>query len=194
MLQLTIIGNLGADAQVKEANGKKFVSFNVAHSEKWVDRDGVIHDNTQWVGCALPGDGGNLLPYLKTGTTVMVSGNLKTRVYPSEKARGYVAGLDIAVKQLELVGGKTDAVPAKLQNSQGETVNVTKCFWSPIKSTTMYGQGGRIFYADANGFIQPSNQSYQAPTQEQQPDFNETEDPLVSQMRNADNKRRQQKK
>lgn len=194
MLQLTIIGNLGADAQVKEANGKKFVSFNVAHSEKWVDRDGVIHDNTQWVGCALPGDGGNLLPYLKTGTTVMVTGNLKTRVYPSEKARGYVAGLDIAVKQLELVGGRTDAVPTRLQNSRGEMIDVQKCFWSPVKSATLYGQAGRIYYSDANGFIQPASQQAQQQPQEIQQTFAEQEDPLVTQMRNADDNRRHNKK
>ena len=34
MLQLEVIGNLGSDAEIKEFNGKKYVSMNVAHSEK----------------------------------------------------------------------------------------------------------------------------------------------------------------
>ena len=32
MLQLEVIGNIGNDAEIKEFNGKKYVSFNVAHS------------------------------------------------------------------------------------------------------------------------------------------------------------------
>ena len=70
MLQLEIIGNLGADAQVMTSNGKPFVSFNVAHTERWQGEDGVKHEQTQWVSGALNGDGGNLLQYLKKGTTV----------------------------------------------------------------------------------------------------------------------------
>ena len=38
MIRLEIVGNLGADAEIKDYNGNKFVSFRVAHSEKWVDR------------------------------------------------------------------------------------------------------------------------------------------------------------
>ena len=34
MLQLEIIGNLGNDAEIKEFSGKKYVSMNVAHSER----------------------------------------------------------------------------------------------------------------------------------------------------------------
>ena len=31
MLKAQVIGNLGADAEVKSSNGKQFVSFRVAH-------------------------------------------------------------------------------------------------------------------------------------------------------------------
>lgn len=37
MLQLEVIGNLGNDAEIKEFGGKKYVSMNVAHSEKRKD-------------------------------------------------------------------------------------------------------------------------------------------------------------
>ena len=43
MIKLEIIGNLGADAEIKQYNGNKFVSFRVAHTDKWVDQQtGVI--------------------------------------------------------------------------------------------------------------------------------------------------------
>ena len=35
MFKVEVIGNLGADAQVKDANGTKFITFRVAHTEKW---------------------------------------------------------------------------------------------------------------------------------------------------------------
>jgi len=34
-LKLEIIGNLGADATVKDVNNSKAISFSVAHSEKY---------------------------------------------------------------------------------------------------------------------------------------------------------------
>ena len=66
MIRLEIVGNLGADAEIKEYNGNKFVSFRVAHSEKWVDQQtGAISTQTTWVSCSLNGDGKGLTQYLK---------------------------------------------------------------------------------------------------------------------------------
>ena len=45
MLQLEVIGNLGNDAEIKEFGGNKYVSMNVAHSEK--RKDGG--ETTVWV-------------------------------------------------------------------------------------------------------------------------------------------------
>lgn len=67
MLQLEIIGNLGNDAEIKEFNGKKYVSMNVAHSEKKRDANGSVLETTTWVSVLWYGDGGNLTQYLKRG-------------------------------------------------------------------------------------------------------------------------------
>lgn len=75
MLQISIIGRIGANAEVKESDGRKFVSFNVAHSDVFTDANGVRHESTTWVSCALNGDGGNLLPYLVAGALVYVIGD-----------------------------------------------------------------------------------------------------------------------
>lgn len=34
MFQCEVIGNIGNDAEIKDFSGKKYVSFNVAHSER----------------------------------------------------------------------------------------------------------------------------------------------------------------
>lgn len=173
MLQLTIIGNLGADAEVKEVNGKKFVSFNVAHTERWVDDTGTIHESTQWVGCALSGDGGNLLQYLKRGTTIYAVGRLKTRVYSSEKARAMVAGLDLSVQHIELVGGKADEIPSRLYDREGKQVDVSKHYWTsqaPYYGQIVYDRSGSQYSVDTNGWVsvvqtQPTQSSDEAPAQ-----------------------------
>lgn len=38
MLAVTVIGNIGNDAEIKEFNGQKFIAFNVASTERYKDR------------------------------------------------------------------------------------------------------------------------------------------------------------
>lgn len=49
MLQLEIIGNLGSDAEIKEINSKRYVSFSVADSYRRTDAQGNRVDKTTWV-------------------------------------------------------------------------------------------------------------------------------------------------
>lgn len=128
MLQLNLIGNLGADAEVKDINGRKAVCFNVAHTDRWTDEQQVKHESTTWVSCIYNSDGGNILPYLKRGTTVFVSGPCSTRVFSSPKEHRMVAGLNLRVDRIELIGGKTDDVPSQLINHDGVLFDTHKFF------------------------------------------------------------------
>lgn len=158
MLQLEIIGNLGADAQVMTSNGKPFVSFNVAHTERWQGDDGVKHEQTQWVSCALNGDGGNLLQYLKKGTTVYAIGRVSTRVFSSEKERRMVAGLNLSINHIELVGGKTDDVPSRLVDNDGLIVPTFKAYYTTEQKyyeQELHDVSGKLYTIDKVGFITP---------------------------------------
>ncbi len=197
MLQLIIVGNLGADAVVKEANGKKFVSFNVAHTERWTDDQGVIHDTTQWVGCALSGDGGNLLQYLRKGTMIYAIGRVKTRVYSSETARGFVAGLDLSVQHIELIGGRPDDVPSRLFDQEGRQVDVSKHYWTSMANyynTQVYDRNGKPFSIDAQGWVsQVKTEEAQAAnvqTAKEDAPFEEGVDPLAQQTTNTKRKKK----
>ena len=106
MIKLEVIGNLGADAEVKVYNGNKFVSFRVAHTDKWVDRQtGVISTQTTWVSCSLNGDGGGLTPYLKKGTKVFVRGTPNFVTYSSPTTHKIETGVNLFVREIELCGG-----------------------------------------------------------------------------------------
>lgn len=108
MLKVELIGNLGADAEVKAVNGSEFISMNIAHNEK----RGEI-EKTIWCSVSLPIVYKNALPYLKKGARVFVRGDLGLRVYSSSVSRQYEAGVNIYAKEMEIClyateGGNND--------------------------------------------------------------------------------------
>ena len=105
MLKCELIGNLGADARMVSDNGNSFISFNVAHTDKWRDANNVVHESTQWVSCIINDVHSPVALYLTKGKQVFVRGNVALRCYSSEKARGFVAGMTINVREIELLGG-----------------------------------------------------------------------------------------
>ncbi len=164
MLQVTVIGNLGADAREETYNGNKFLSFNVAHTESWLSQDGNRHEATTWVSCALNGDGGKLRQYLVKGKTVLVQGRLSTRVYSSPKEHKMVAGINCAVDKIELIAGRVDEVPRMLANADGIFYITTKHFFvgkdaveesgaTNSANGILYAQNGDQFSVDISGRV-----------------------------------------
>lgn len=100
MLQLNLLGNLGRDAEVKTINDKQFLSFSVASTEKQGETE-----TTTWVS-VLCSHNPNLLPFLKKGQQVFVSGRMKAGIYQSQQN----FGIDISVfaQTLQLCGGKRE--------------------------------------------------------------------------------------
>lgn len=154
MLQATIIGNVGADAQFKEESGRKFTTFRVAHNDTYTDQSGQQHTSSIWVDCIL-NDHPKVAQFLKAGQLVYVSGHLKTRVYSSEKDRCMKAGLSISVQRIELLGGSSDAVPSRLYDKDGVQHDVAKWFLTNVKDTTLVSQRGQRFTVDKKGWVIP---------------------------------------
>lgn len=157
MFKAEVIGNLGADAQVKGENGRQFISFNVAHTDRWTDDNGVAHDTTQWVSCIINDTQAKVLPYLLKGKQVYVRGNATLRVFSSEKERRMVAGITINVRDIELIGGKQDEVPRQLNDANGVLYPIYKAYYiDPSlaqKPTELLDTQLNKFAVDANGFV-----------------------------------------
>ena len=157
MLKLEVIGNLGADAQIKGENGRQFISFNVAHTDRWTDDQGVNHDTTQWVSCIINDPASKVLPYLVKGKSVYVRGNAKLRVFSSEKERRMVAGVTINVQEIELIGGQVDAVPKNLNDANGVIYPIYKAFYiDPSiaqKPTELLDTQMNKYAVNENGFV-----------------------------------------
>lgn len=74
MQQITIIGNLGSDAEFKAEN--KMLKINVAVSEKYT-KDGQQVNNTTWYSCAKfqqDATPPRVLDFLKKGAKVLIQG------------------------------------------------------------------------------------------------------------------------
>lgn len=109
MIKVEVIGNLGADAQLQEKNGNRFVSFRVANTDKWTDKaTGQIIESTQWISCTLNGDGGALTPYLKKGSKVFIRGNAQFVIFSSAKTHQMEIGVNLFVREIELCGGQKE--------------------------------------------------------------------------------------
>ena len=85
--QVTLLGNLGNDPEVRSfQNGGRVLTFNVATSEFWKDRNGEQRERTEWHRVAAFVDA--LVDvgekYLRKGSKVLVQGKLETREWTDQ--------------------------------------------------------------------------------------------------------------
>lgn len=99
MIQITITGNLGADAERKQINDRTYIAFRMAVKGH--------RDTTIWVS-VLYRDSDKLLQYLKKGQSVMIIGEPSFSLYINKVQ---LPALDISVfaNTLELTGAKDTA-------------------------------------------------------------------------------------
>lgn len=90
--KVQIIGNLGADPEVRDANGTKVVNLSVATSERWNDKTtGEKKERTEWHrvtifgGAEHDGIAGVAEKYLKKGGKVYLEGKLQTRKWQDQQ-------------------------------------------------------------------------------------------------------------
>ena len=120
MFKVEVIGNLGADAEIKEANGARFVSFRIADTQKFKDQAGNEQTETNWIDCTMSNVESKVIQYLKAGVKVFVRGNASLRVYSSQKDRCMKAGLKVFVLFLCLVFSK----PCKKETQTTKRMNL----------------------------------------------------------------------
>ena len=116
MLKIEIMGNIGNDAQVKDFNGKKYIAFNVAHSEKFKNAQGVETERTTWVSVLYPGES-PIVQYLRKGTGVFVRGDMSVKQF-QDGTHNWQVGVNCLAREVQLCpGGKRD------QNQQQGATN-----------------------------------------------------------------------
>jgi single-strand DNA-binding protein len=106
MLQITAIGHLGNDAEVRNFGGQNVVNFSVPHTKKY-EKDGQPISETIWIQCAYWRENTKVAQYLKKGTLICVMGEPALTTYKNKD--GIIcAQLKLKVTHLELLGGRKD--------------------------------------------------------------------------------------
>lgn len=104
-----IIGYLGADAKVKEQDGKTTISFPVSSNYKTntVDSEGKKIEKVQWISCFLNRQSG-ITDFLKKGTYVYVTGDLFVDVFSKEDGTT-IPSITMTVGKIELLAARKDS-------------------------------------------------------------------------------------
>ena len=129
MINVNFVGRLGNDSEIRESNGKQFISMRVAVDDYNFSTKEKV---TQWVNVTSHNTNVmNMQQYLKKGSSVMVLGRSRMRTYVN-KDQVVVPTMDVFADRIEFVGGSSKdeseeapkgAVCGTLINTQASAVN-----------------------------------------------------------------------
>lgn len=109
--KVTLIGNLGADPEIRTTTGgNKVASFSVATGRQWTSASGEKQEKTEWHKCVAWNAKGTGLAdvierYVKKGDRIYVEGRVEYRQYEDkDKQTRYVT--EINVREILLLGGR----------------------------------------------------------------------------------------
>ena len=105
--KVILLGHLGKDPEAFTfENGVKKVSFSLATTESYKDKDGNRIDQTEWHNIVLwRGLADVAEKYLNKGSQVYVEGKIKTRAWDDKDGnKRYTT--EIVVNNMQMLGGK----------------------------------------------------------------------------------------
>jgi single-strand DNA-binding protein len=85
--KVILVGNLGADPEARSLNnGGEVVSFRLATSESWKDKDGNRQERSEWHNVVIFNEnlGKVAKQYLRKGSKAYVEGQLQTRKWQDQ--------------------------------------------------------------------------------------------------------------
>jgi single-strand DNA-binding protein len=107
--KMTIIGNLGADPEVRYLDGGAVVAtFNVATTEKYTNRNGEKVEQTEWFRVELWNEQAKVAEkYLKKGNSVYVEGRLRTELWTDKEGKERTS-LRVRANTMQLLGSPNE--------------------------------------------------------------------------------------
>lgn len=109
---VTLLGNLGADAELKTTDKGAALKFRLATSSVWFDKENQKQERTEWHRVVVFGKRAeSLAPHLKKGTKLFVTGELRTSSYDKEGQKHW--STEIVCDTLNFAGGPVNGAYSK---------------------------------------------------------------------------------
>ncbi len=86
--RVQLIGNLGADPEIRNVNDARVANFSIATTDSWKDKNtGEKKERTEWHRVNVWNDGliGVIEQYVKKGSKIYVEGELQTRKWQDQE-------------------------------------------------------------------------------------------------------------
>jgi single-strand DNA-binding protein len=142
--KVTLIGNLGADPEVRSTSGgNRVATFSLATSRSWTGTSGEKQEKTEWHRCVVWNSKSSQLAdiverYLKKGDKVYVEGRIEYRQW-QDKENQTRYSTEINVRELLMLSGRGGA-GAEMEGGAGAPARA-----SATKNTRAGASGGNDF-------------------------------------------------
>ena len=144
--KVTLIGNLGADPEVRSTSGgNRVATFSLATSRSWTGASGERQEKTEWHRCVVWNSKTSQLAdiverYLKKGDKVYVEGRIEYRQW-QDKENQTRYSTEINVRELIMLSGRTGGA----DGFEGEGGGSRSRAASPERAKTSAGATGGDF-------------------------------------------------
>lgn len=106
--KVMLMGNLGQDPEIRQANGASIANLSLATSRKYKGRDGNVVEEVEWHRVVLFGRSAELAEqYLKKGSGVFIEGRLRTRKWADKDGNDRWT-TEIVGDNMQFVGSRSD--------------------------------------------------------------------------------------
>jgi single stranded DNA-binding protein len=105
MINLEMIGHLGQDAKCQTLqDGRFLINFSVCDNVKQTDKQtGEIKEFPQWVSVSYFTKSDKVLPYLKKGVQVYVSGDFRIDEYLSKQTNQVLFSAQVTATRVQIL-------------------------------------------------------------------------------------------
>ena len=120
--KVILLGNLGSDPEVRTLpSGGKVVTFSIATSESYTNKEGVRVEQTEWHRIELWDNLANIAEqYLKKGDTAYIEGRIRTEKW-TDKENIERTTVKIRANSLQLIGGRRSGIDAAESGGQSNS-------------------------------------------------------------------------
>ncbi|MGK0358468.1 MAG: single-strand DNA-binding protein, partial [Bradymonadia bacterium] len=103
--KVILIGNLGADPEIRQTQGGPVCNLRIATTEKWSDREGNKKERTEWHSVTVWGrQAENCGRFLSKGRQVYIEGRLQSREYQDKDGNNRKVW-DVVAQSVQFLAG-----------------------------------------------------------------------------------------